>query len=392
MALWQMTALAVLAVIAVLIGILLAYARLLTNKIGKTNATLRRIEEALFTANSLKGHLAPAHAQASAGLAPGSVDVTHGLGGGAHPETPTEPSAPAPTIPVPDTDRRISYLTVRDLKGISRSSRRGNDFAVGMNPFTGEPIVRRRLAGADPAVESAEATQAIAESGLVESVSSHMDVAVGNTERIYATFDEQLDARLDGLELSSSGLSSRSAVIEELAAATSEMREITDEISAERELIASIPRQTDLVSSLHAMDHEDVQPDFSATVSAASPEAATGVAPEEQTELSTQVSITALEVTATATIEAPGSGAIDETGVITQVDIGQIVTSADTIAVTVEERRALTAEIRATAIASVIAEEQPEEAAAVLDPDAEKRKRHIEMMAVAHRRRRRARH
>src|SRR5882757_9860010 len=49
MSLWQFTVIAFLAAIAALMGAVLVYARVLTSRIGSTNATLKRLEEALLT-------------------------------------------------------------------------------------------------------------------------------------------------------------------------------------------------------------------------------------------------------------------------------------------------------------------------------------------------------
>jgi len=45
---------------------------------------------------------------------------------------------------VPDRDRRVSFLTVRDLKVIARSGRRSSDGTVGMSPLFREAMERKR--------------------------------------------------------------------------------------------------------------------------------------------------------------------------------------------------------------------------------------------------------
>jgi len=188
MALWQFTT------IAALIGVLLIYVMVLTNRIGATNALLKRIEEALVTPQSATGNTRASVAGFAAGMTaataaeravvsvaaerPGVapapltraavVSARRGPTAGpaavsARVPSPTADSVPmtarrptsepateagAPEITdapdVPDRDRRVSFLTVRDLKVIARSGRRSSDGTVGMSPLFREAMERKR--------------------------------------------------------------------------------------------------------------------------------------------------------------------------------------------------------------------------------------------------------
>ena len=116
MILSQITVIAVLAVIAILVGILLVYARILAGRVGKTNATLRRIEEVLIAANAPGGR---------AGSSVASMEVAGPPLGAPGPEMPVREM-----VPLPERDHRVSFLTVRDLKVMSRSGRRRSDPAL----------------------------------------------------------------------------------------------------------------------------------------------------------------------------------------------------------------------------------------------------------------------
>jgi hypothetical protein len=92
MALWQFT------VIAALMGALLAYTGVLTNRIGRANAALRRIEDALLLKDGLTVPAATAIATA-----------------------PTETTPPPE--PTDMEDNAAPYLTIRDLKVRSEQRR-----------------------------------------------------------------------------------------------------------------------------------------------------------------------------------------------------------------------------------------------------------------------------
>ena len=87
MILWQF------AVITVLIGALLVYAIVLTNRLTFANATLRRIEEALAKAEPVRERVSVTTAEATVAAAIQSPAVPH-------------------------TERRGSYMTVRDRKSV----------------------------------------------------------------------------------------------------------------------------------------------------------------------------------------------------------------------------------------------------------------------------------
>ena len=188
MALWQFTT------IAALIGVLLIYVMVLTNRIGATNALLKRIEDALVTPQSATGNTRASVAGFAAGMTaataaeravvsvaaerPGvaPAPLTRAAVGSARRGPTAGPAAvsarvPSPTadsVPmtarrpisepateagapeitdapdVPDRDRRVSFLTVRDLKVIARSGRRSSDGTVGMSPLFREAMERKR--------------------------------------------------------------------------------------------------------------------------------------------------------------------------------------------------------------------------------------------------------
>jgi hypothetical protein len=193
MALWQFTT------IAALIGVLLVYVMVLTNRIGATNALLKRIEEALVKpqpitenagANRARAGATRVRAVAAGGAfgAPAAVEeassrtatlrsmtasassptaepmpmagrlptaesipaaarrpaAAPAMESEARGEIESEASEMADASDVLARERRVSFLTVRDLKVISRSGRRSSDSTVGMSPLFREAMERKR--------------------------------------------------------------------------------------------------------------------------------------------------------------------------------------------------------------------------------------------------------
>jgi len=196
MALSQITVIAVLAVIAILVGILVVYARTLANKVGKTYATLRRIEEVLIAANAPRGH--------ASGLVE-SMEVAGSPHGALGPEVQVrempqrEMAVPdvllaegavremsALDVPVPERDRRVSYLTVRDLKVMSRSGRRHSDLADAARVSSVQVSVGRAGAGQ---VGAGQADAGLEPTGLSSSsavVAASDEVVAEAREEVYA--------------------------------------------------------------------------------------------------------------------------------------------------------------------------------------------------------------
>jgi hypothetical protein len=178
MVVWQF------ATIAALIGALLTYVMVLTNRLGTTNLLLRRIEEGLVrpqpvTENApVAARRVPAAVPAPVEMAPAAAELAE-----------DEASASA----AGDRDRRVSYLTVRDLKVISRSGRRNSDTAAHVSPLFSE-VFGRKHAQAEPADASAE---------ILESAEAHEEPVVASIE-------------------------SHEAVVKELAVATDEIRDFLE--------------------------------------------------------------------------------------------------------------------------------------------------------------------
>jgi hypothetical protein len=112
MALWQVIAIAVLVVIAALIGTLLIYARVLTNRIGSTNATLKRIEEALLATDRVTEH-----APTTAAEPMQSIEAAQA------PQSPEASVSADVSVSheVSVKEDGAGYLTLRDLKVIARA-------------------------------------------------------------------------------------------------------------------------------------------------------------------------------------------------------------------------------------------------------------------------------
>jgi hypothetical protein len=163
MALWQFI------VIAVLIGALLVYAGVLANRIGCTNATLKRIEEALLVTDGPMRHAATRAAEV----------------------------ARSPEVSGIDGD--ASYLTIRDLKVSSRVTRSSSEKSVAMSPESRDALKMRielmsspgsRPANGNPIATSSESRDALSTSG--ELLSSPGTFAAN--ENPIATSSESRDA------------------------------------------------------------------------------------------------------------------------------------------------------------------------------------------------------
>lgn len=254
MALWQFTTL------VTLIGALLIYLMVLTNRIGATNALLKRIEEALVPQRStenvraMKSEAVTSASESQAEKAVVSTAGAHDIVLAAAPvrtaRVPTVQTAPVstavrPLVPVsppiaagrptaepatgsegheladvsdgPAGDRRVSFLTVRDLKVIASSSRPGSDSTLGMSPLFREAMERKRAEARSLAEggQTHEAQISDVEEGIVASaVSDEIRVATVVSQ------DEAMEAsrELHGLPVS----------VQELATATHEIRDFLE--------------------------------------------------------------------------------------------------------------------------------------------------------------------
>jgi hypothetical protein len=202
MALWQFTT------IAALIGTLLIYVMVLINRIGATNAVLKRIEEALLKPQPITENV-------RAGMVPATLAASEdGIGAPARvpieapmPMVERRPTAEAipiaarlptaerttesdarETVDLPDVRagaRRVSFLTVRDLKVIARSGRRSSDSTVGMSPLFREAMERKRTE-ARSLTESGqpheEQTSDVEENIVANSVAEEVGVASAPNE------------------------------------------------------------------------------------------------------------------------------------------------------------------------------------------------------------------
>lgn len=145
MPLWQFIAIAVLVCgLLIFSGALLIYARVLSNRIGSTNGTLKRIEEALLATDRLSRH-APATAAEALQLPEISAKDggLSGKVGGA------------------------GYLTLRDLKVISRGSRPNRKRTVAMSPESHEALYT------SGELQSPPVSSAVSEDFLIASSESH---------------------------------------------------------------------------------------------------------------------------------------------------------------------------------------------------------------------------
>lgn len=173
MVLWQF------AVITVLIGALLVYVTVVANRLTSANATLRRIEEALSKTEPVAEHVSATAADATV----------------------------AETIQSPEvllTERRGGYMTVRDLKVIARAGRRR-----GGNGDVAHQALDPSQAP-DPSCELQASPAGMAVSGELSGAAN------SETHEAINTSGEP------------PGLPSSAAVVQELAAATSEIREFLE--------------------------------------------------------------------------------------------------------------------------------------------------------------------
>jgi hypothetical protein len=204
MVVWQF------ATIAALIGALLTYVMVLTNRLGTTNVLLKRIEEGLVRPQPVTENAPVETRHVAAAAEPATARV---LGAVRAVEVASVPAAVevAPAAELEDEtaaevlerDRRVSYLTVRDLKVISRSGRRSSDTPTQVSPLFNEVFGRRH--------EQAEPVEAPAES--LESSEAHEEPMVASVE-------------------------SHEAVVEELAVATYEIRDFLESTPAPHVTVA----------------------------------------------------------------------------------------------------------------------------------------------------------
>jgi len=121
MVLWQFIAIAVLiGGLSILSGGLVIYTRILGNRIGSTNATLRRIEEAVL-ADRLYRRAPATAAPATAAPAAAAPATATAEEASQSPETSAKDGIPG-------------YLTIRDLRVISRARRSNGKHGGAMSP------------------------------------------------------------------------------------------------------------------------------------------------------------------------------------------------------------------------------------------------------------------
>jgi hypothetical protein len=168
MVLWQF------AVITVLIGALLAYAIVLTNRLTFANAALRRIEEALAKAEPVTERVPATAAEATVAEA-----------------------IQSPQVPL--TERRGSYMTVRDLKVIARAGRRGGNEDVDEGLVSSDALNASReqnicSAAKDVVAASSELLETNLESQSVAENSAVIEAASPESHAAMNTSDEPQNA------------------------------------------------------------------------------------------------------------------------------------------------------------------------------------------------------
>lgn len=148
------------ATIAALIGVLVISVMVLTNRLGVTNALLKRIEEGIVRPQPVSEKVPAAAEPAPVELAPAAAE-------------PAENEVPA--AEVADRDRRVSYLTVRDLKVISRSGRSSSDTPTAVSPLFNEVFGRRQEQPepGQPPAEDSESSMVAAHEPVGGSIASH---------------------------------------------------------------------------------------------------------------------------------------------------------------------------------------------------------------------------
>jgi hypothetical protein len=204
MVVWQFTT------IAVLIGALLIYVMVLTNRLGTTNALLKRIEEGLVRPQPVTENLPDRAAEVvpARPLVPmerTAMEHTAVMAPVAAPARAAEMDVEeAPAAEVSERDRRVSYLTVRDLKVIARSGRRSSDTPAGVSPLFNEVFGRKHgrieVGAESPAEQSSEAQE--------EHAAPHLEVVA---------VDEPMVASIES-----------AAAFEELAVATYEIQDFLE--------------------------------------------------------------------------------------------------------------------------------------------------------------------
>ena len=181
MAIWQFTTL------AALIGALLISVMVLTNKLSASNAMLKRIEEALLSTGRVEGNV-PATAGEATAIGAMVMEATAAelaaVGASPAPEGPATLNESgtlneSATLDDPVSDRRVNYLTVRDLKVMARAGRRFEDRLAPANPFEAvsmgpapiEPVAVGSAAGEPVSIQAAPIEPVPVESAAYEPVS-----------------------------------------------------------------------------------------------------------------------------------------------------------------------------------------------------------------------------
>ena len=266
MVVWQF------ATIAALIGALLTYVMVLTNRLGTTNVLLKRIEEGLVRPQPVTEHARVATRQVPAAAEPAragvreavrAVEVASSVPAEVSPTAAEIPEDEASASEAADRDRRVSYLTVRDLKVISRPGRRTSDTPVRVSPLFNEVFGRKHaqteLAGSPAEIE--------------ESSEAHQQQAAPHLEVV--AVDEPMFASVESHE----------AVVEELAVATYEIRDFLETTPAadaavvEQEPVAFEPMTTE---SAAVAEESVVSPEDTPAAAATDSEAADAAAREEK--------------------------------------------------------------------------------------------------------------
>jgi hypothetical protein len=265
MVVWQF------ATIAALIGALLTYVMVLTNRLGTTNVLLKRIEEGLVrpqpvTENApVATRQVPAAAEPARARVPGAVRAVEvaSVPADVLPTAAEMPEDEATASDAADRDRRVSYLTVRDLKVISCSGRRNSDTPVRVSPLFNE-VFGRKHAQTELAESPAE---------IEESSEAHQQQAAPHLEVV--AVDEPMFASVE----------SHDAVVEQLAVATYEIRDFLETTPAadvavvEQEPVAFEPMTTE---SAAVPEESVVSPEDTPAAAATESAAADAAAREEK--------------------------------------------------------------------------------------------------------------
>ena len=161
-----------------------------------------------------------------------AVEVSSSVPAEVSPTAAEMPEDEASASEAADRDRRVSYLTVRDLKVISRSGRRSSDTPVRVSPLFNEVFGRKH----------AQTELAESPGEIEESSAAHQQQAAPQLEVV--AVDDPMFASVESHE----------AVVEELAVATYEIRDFLETTPAadvavvEQEAVAFEPMTTEFAA------------------------------------------------------------------------------------------------------------------------------------------------